>query len=183
MLKKVRTALFAAFVILTVAPCVSAQTLTGPSTETPPGPSAPAEVMFHWGPLHLAPGQALVINFELTDHFGDPLTLPVEFQLEDRSGALVYRYALDVSSGSAVSFAAAVSPEYKTLRSTLPADIYAAVGPDIRLLAPCLKVLFPPGPGVPVDRMTLTLEVVDVQTGRTVSVLNNPHTIISVLTQ
>lgn len=172
MLKKVRAALFAAFVILAAAPWASAQ--------TPPGPS---DVMFHWGALHLTPGQALVINFELTDHFGDALTLPVEFQLEDRSGALVYRNALDVSSGSAVSFATVMGPEYKTLRSTLPADLYAITGPEIRLLSPCIKVRLPPGPSTPVDRMTLTLEVIDVQTGRTVSVINNPHTIISVLTQ
>jgi hypothetical protein len=171
-LKKVSAAVFAAFAILGAATSASAQ--------LPPGPS---DVMFHWGPLHLTPGQALVINFELTDHFGDALTLPVEFQLEDRSGTLVYRNALEVSSGSAVSLAAVIGPEYKTLRSTLPADLYAIIGPDIRLLIPCLKVLTPPGPSVPVDRMTLTLEVVDVQTGRIVSVLNNPHTIISVLTQ
>jgi hypothetical protein len=172
MLKKVRTALFTAFVIVAAAPWASAQT----TAET-------TEVMFHWGPLHLTSGQALVVNFELTDHFGDALTLPVEFELEDRGGVLVYRSALEVSSGRAVSFATAVGPEYRTLRSTLPADLYAVIGPEIRLLIPCVKVLVPPGPSVPVDRMTLTLEVVDVQTGRTVSVMNNPHTIIGVLSK
>ena len=33
----------------------------------------------------------------------------------------------------------------------------------------------------PVDRVTVTLEVMDVATGRIVSVVNNPHAIIGVL--
>ena len=53
--------------------------------------TAPEEVMFHWGRVHLGTGQALVLNLELTDHFGGPLTLPVELQLEDKDGNVIYR--------------------------------------------------------------------------------------------
>jgi hypothetical protein len=136
--------------------------------------------MFHWGRLHLGTGQALVLNFELTDHFGGPLTLPVELQLEDKDGKLIYRNSIEVSDGHAVSFA--VGPDIRTLRSTIQADIYAIIGPDIRTLSPCIKVIFPPGPSA-VDRMTLTLEVMDVVTGRLVTLANNPHMIIGVLAQ
>jgi hypothetical protein len=159
----------AAVLVLATAPWASAQT------------TAPGEVMFHWGRVHLGTGQALVLNFELTDHFGGPLTLPVELQLEDKDGNVIYRSSIEVSDGHAVSFA--IGPDFRTLRSTIQADIYAVMAPDIRLLAPCLKVIFPPEPNAPVDRMTPTLEVMDVVTGRLVTLANNPHMIIGVLAQ
>ena len=169
MKKTLRLLTLAGALVLAAAPWASAQT------------TAPGEAMFHWGPVHPGPGQALVLNFELTDHFGGPLTLPVALQLEDRNGNVIYRNSIEVSDGHAVSFA--VGPDIRTLRSAIPADIYAVVGPEIRLLAPCIKVIFPPGPSAPVDRMTLTLEVMDVVTGRLVTLANNPHMIIGVLAQ
>src|SRR5262245_40466962 len=168
-MNRMRNVLCAAAVMLAAASSVSAQT------------TAPGEVMFHWGPVHIGPGQAIAVTFELTDHFGGPLTLPVGLQIEDKNGTVIYRNAIAVADGNAVSFV--IGPDVRTLRSTVPADIYAIVGPDIRLLSPCLKVIWPPGPTTPVDRMTLTLEVFDVLTGRVVSLANNPHAIIGVLAQ
>jgi hypothetical protein len=43
-------------------------------------------------------------------------------------------------------------------------------------------VLFPAGSSA-VDRMTLTMEVMDVLTGRVTRFANNPHAIIGVLAQ
>jgi len=169
MIKNLRLMTLAAALLLATAPWASAQT------------TAPGEAMFHWGRVHVGTGQALVLNFELTDHFGGPLTLPVELQLEDKDGNVIYRNSIEVSDGHAVSFA--VAQDSRTLRGTIAADIYAAVGPEIRMIQPCIKVIFPPGPSAPVDRMTLTLEVMDVVTGRLVTLANNPHMIIGVLAQ
>ena len=44
-------------------------------------------------------------------------------------------------------------------------------------------MIFPPGPSATIDRMTPTLEVMDVATGRLVTLANNPHMIIGVLAQ
>jgi hypothetical protein len=169
MMKRLRLMTLAAALVLATAPWASAQT------------TAPEEVMFHWGRVHLGTGQALVVNFELTDHFGGPLTLPVELQLEDTDGNVIYRSSIEVSDGHAVSFA--IGPEIRTLRSMIQADIYAVVGPEIRMIQPCIRVIFPPGPSTTVDRMTPTLEVMDVVTGRLVTLANNPHMIIGVLAQ
>jgi len=166
---RIRTLLMAATLALTIVPWASAQT------------TDESAVMFHWGALHRGADQAIVINFELTDHFGDSLTLPVELQLEDRNGKVIYQNAVTMSDGHAISFV--VASEGRTLRSAIDADIYAIIGPEYRFLAPCIKVIFPPGPGVSIDRMTVTLEVMDVVTGRVVSVANNPHSIIGVLKQ
>jgi hypothetical protein len=166
---KIRTLLWAAALTLATAPWAAAQTTT------------PTEVMFHWGAMHVGPGQALAINLELTDHFGDPVTVPVELQLEDKNGNVISRNAITISEGHAISFA--VGPDIRALRSTIPADVYAAIGPDVRMIQPCLRLLWPPGPGSPVDRLTPTLEVMDVQTGRVTSLANNPHAIIAVLQQ
>lgn len=137
------------------------------------------DVMFHWGALHMAPGQALVVNLELTDHFGDPLTVPVELHVEDKNGAAIVSKAVTISDGHSISFL--VGPDVRAARATIPADIYSIVGPEYRLLSPCLRVGFPVGMPPPVDRVTVTLEVMDVATGRIVSVVNNPHVIIGVL--
>jgi hypothetical protein len=169
MSKRIGFVSFVIAVMASLAPVASAQT------------TAPGEVMFHWGPLHVGPGQALAINFELTDHFGGPLTLPVELQIEDKSGNPLFRNAISVDDGHAISFA--VGPEFRTLRAVIAADVYAVVGPEIRLIQPCIKVIYPPGPSAPVDRMTLTLEVIDIVSGGVVSVANNPHMIIGVLAQ
>lgn len=166
---KIRTMMLAAMLAATVVPGASAQTTDS------------NEVMFHWGTVHRGADQAILLNFELTDHFGEPLTLPVELQVEDKNGSVVYRNTLMVSDGHAVSFA--VGPEIRTLRTAVAADIYAVVAPEIRTIQPCIKVNWPPGPTSPVDRMTLTLEVMDAVTGKVVSVVNNPHSIIGVLKQ
>ena len=161
MLKKV--GLFAVALILAVVPMASAQT------------TAPTEVMFHWGAIHKGVGQALVLNFELTDHFGGALTLPVEFHLEDKDGNVIYTDTVMVSSGRTVSAVFVVGPDIRIARSTIQGDIYAVVGPDVRLLSPCVKVVFPPGPSAPVDQLSATLEVVDVLTGRVQVFANNPN--------
>ena len=162
---------------MTLATLLVLATATWASAQT----TAPEEVMFHWGRVHLGTGQALVLNLELTDHFGGPLTLPVELQLEDKDGNVIYRSSIELSDGHAVSFA--VAPDSRTLRSTIAADIYAVIGPDVRTIQPCIKVIFPPGPSATIDRMTPTLEVMDVATGRLVTLANNPHMIIGVLAQ
>jgi hypothetical protein len=170
MIRNFRMLLMAATLIVAAAPGASAQTTTF------------TEVMFHWGAVHIAPGQALALNLELTDHFGEPLTLPVELQLEDKDGNVIYKQDVTISSGHAISFVLVIGPEVRTARSTIQGDIYGAVAPEVRLLQPCIKVILPPGPGT-VDRMTPTLEVMDVVTGRVLDIVNNPHTIIGVLGQ
>ena len=66
--------------------CAAALAVAGASAASAQTIDA-GEVMFHWGPLHMAPGQVLALNVELTDHFGDPLTVPVELHVEDKNGA------------------------------------------------------------------------------------------------
>jgi hypothetical protein len=158
--------------------CAAAFAVAGASAASAQSIDA-GEVMFHFGPLHMAPGQVLALNVELTDHFGDPLTVPVELHVEDKNGMAVVSRTVTMSDGHAISFA--VGPDIRAARATIPADIYAAVGPEIRLLSPCLRVGFPAGMPPPVNRVTVTLEVMDVATGRIVSVVNNPHAIIGVL--
>src|SRR6266545_7482551 len=132
MLKKV--VLFAVALLVAAAPRASAQT------------TEPTEVMFHWGAIHKAVGQALVLNFELSDHFGEALTVPVEFHLEDKDGNVIYTNTVMVSSGHMFSTVFVIGPEIRVARSTVQGDIYAAIGPEFRLLSPCVKVVFPPGP-------------------------------------
>jgi hypothetical protein len=161
MFKKV--VLVAVALLLAAAPRASAQT------------TQPTEVMFHWGAIHKAPGQAVVLNFELTDHFGEPLTVPVEFHLEDREGNVIYTNTVMVPSGRTFSTVFVIGPEIRVARSTIQGDIYAVIAPDIRLLLPCVKVDYPPGPNAPVDRVFATLEVMDVLTGRVQVFANDPH--------
>ena len=148
-----------------------------------PGASAQqigsGEVMFHWGPLHMAAGQALAINVELTDHVGDPLTVPMELHVEDKNGAEIVSKPATMSDGHSFSFV--IAPDIRAARATVSGDIYSVVGPEYRLLSPCLRIGFPPSMPPPVERVTVTLEVIDVATGRIVSVVNNPHVIIGVL--
>ena len=80
---------------MTLATLLVLATATWASAQT----TAPEEVMFHWGRVHLGTGQALVLNLELTDHFGGPLTLPVELQLEDKDGNVIYRSSIELSDG------------------------------------------------------------------------------------
>lgn len=167
MTKTFRILMCAAVLAVAVASRASAQTIDA------------GEVMFHWGPIHMAPGQALSLNFELTDHFGDPLTVPVELHVEDKNGAAIVSRTLTMSDGRAISFV--IGPDIRAARATIPGDVYAAIGPEFRLLLPCIRVGFPAGMPPPVDRVTVTLEVMDVATGRIVSVVNNPHAIIGVL--
>jgi len=133
--------------------------------------TAPTDIMYHEGPVHTAPGQAIVLNSELTDHFGDPLlTVPVEFHLEDKDGNLIYTHTVALSAGRSFSEVFIVGPDVRIARSTIQGDIYAAIGPDVRLVQPCLRVTYPPGPTSPADQFFATLEVVDVSTGRTQTV-------------
>jgi hypothetical protein len=169
MFRNIRWVCLGAVLALGTATTASAQTIDS------------GEVMFHFGALHLAPGQAIAINYELTDHFGEPLTLPVELRIEDKNGASLFDRTLTVSDGHAISFI--IGTDIRALRAAVSGDIYAAIAPEIRTLQPCIKVNWPPGPTTPVDRMTLTLEVIDLTTGRIVSVANNPHAIIGVLRQ
>ena len=157
----------AAVLTVALAPRTSAQAIE------------PGELMLHWGPLHMAPGQVLAINVELTDHAGDPLTVPIELEVEDKNGAVAVSRALTTSDGHAVSFI--VGPEIRAARATVSGDIYAAVGPEIRLIQPCIRIAFPPSMPPPVERVIVTLEVIDVATGRIVTVVNNPRAIIGVL--
>lgn len=161
MLKKF--VLFAVAMLLAAAPLASAQT------------TEPTEVMFHWGAIHKGVGQALVLNLELTDHFGEALTVPAEFHLEDKDGNVVNTNTVLVSSGRTFSAVFAVGPEIRVARSTIQGDIYAIIGPEYRLLIPCIKVIFPPGPNTPVAQMFATLEVMDVVTGRVQVFANTPN--------
>ena len=162
-------AIAAALVALSATQSVSAQSTT------------PTPVMFEWGALHPRLGQAISLNFALSDE-GGPLTLPVQLEITDQSGKVLYQNTVMVSSGQAISVL--IGPEVRGLPDirSIPADIYAIIGPDIRTIQPCLKVLYPPGPSGPfLDRTTLTLEVLDVMTGRLMNFSNNPHMIIGVL--
>jgi len=166
MTKKILMLLFALALVLVAAPRGSAQT------------TAPTEVMYHWGAIHKGPWQAVVLSFQLTDHIGSPITVPVEFRLEDKAGNVVYDNTVMVSSGRTFSIAFAIGPEIRVAQTTIQADIYAVIGPEIRTLSPCLKLDVPPGPTSPLDLPTPTLEVMDVLTGRVLEFANNPHTII-----
>ena len=167
MTKTFRLFLCAAALTAALAPRASAQSIDA------------GDVMYHFGPLHVAPGQVLALNVELTDHFGDPLTVPIELHAEDKNGAVVVSRTLTMSDGHAMSFV--IGPEIRAARATVPGDVYAAIGPEIRLLSPCLRIGFPAGMPPPVERVTVTLEVIDVTTGRIVTVVTNPRAIIGVL--
>jgi len=166
MTKRLPMLLSAAVLALAALPLASAQTI------------APTEVMFHWGPIHRVTGQALAINFELSDHFGSTGTLPVELHLEDSAGNVIYDNTIMVTPGQAVSWVITVGPDIRTASKTIAGDIYGAIEPTIRLIQPCLKVIYPPGPSSPLDSTTQTLEVMDVASGRVLTFTNNPHTII-----
>jgi hypothetical protein len=137
------------------------------------------EVMFHWGPLHLQAGQAFAMNVELTDHVGDPLTVPVELHVEDKNGAVIVSKPVSMSDGRPLSFV--MANDIRAARAAVTGDIYSLIGPEIRLIQPCIRITFPQNMPPPVERVTVTLEVIDVATGRIVSVVNNPHVIIGVL--
>lgn len=154
-----RKVVLVAALVLAAVPRASAQTIEA------------TEVMFHWGVIHKAPGQALAINFQLTDHVGEALTAEVEFRLDDKDGNVIHTNTVLVSSGRAFSIVSAVAPEIRIARSTIQGDIYAFVDPNDRRLAPFIKVTFPPGSTAPVDQMFATLEVIDVLTGRVIEFL------------
>ena len=174
-----KTILFAAALALAVVPYASAQTIT------------PATVDFSWGALHLSSGQAVVVNFLLNDH-GPALALPVEFELDDKNGNTLFRQTVMVPAGRVVSLAIALGDKNTAalLPAVIPSDLYAiidpnerkTIDPNIHTVTPCVKVALPAGPIQPVlDRLTPTLEVMDISTGRGVSFANNPHAIIAVL--
>jgi len=166
--KKILLSLLATVLTLAAAPYASAQT------------TQPTELMFHWGAIHRAPGQALALNLALSDHFGTFTDLPVEFQLEDRNGNVIYSNRTTISSGRAIIAVFVVGPEVRIARSTIEGDIYGVIGPEYRLLQPCIKVLLPPGPSSPVDSLTATLEVLDVLTGRVQTFAADPHIVMGI---
>jgi hypothetical protein len=166
MTKRILMFVFAAVLALTALPGACAQT------------TAPTEAMFHWGTIHRVSGQALAINFELTDHLGLTSPVAVELRLEDKDGNLIYDNSMTVTPGHATTWVIVIGPDIRVASKTIPGDIYGVVAPEIRLLQPCIKVTWPPGPTSPVDSMTPTLEVMDVLTGRVLDFANNPHTIV-----
>ncbi len=163
MTRRISLLLLTFVLALVAAPYAAAQT------------TQPVDVMYHWGPLHKGPGQAIVLNLSLTDHFGDPsLTVPVELLLEDNAGNVIYSNNVTLSAGRTFTAVFAVAPEVRIARSTIQGDIYATIDPNVRLLQPCIKVTYPPGPGAPADQFFATLEVMDVLTGRT-QILADPN--------
>jgi hypothetical protein len=144
------------------------------SAQVDPG----ASIQYNWGAAHTNSGQATLLNFSVSNASG-PLTVSVQLELHDQNGNMLYRNSILVSSGHSVTFA--IGP---TIR-TIPADIYALIGPEVRTIQPSIKVSWPPGPTgtmpPPEQLLTPTLEVMDVVTGRVVAMANNPHAIIGVL--
>jgi hypothetical protein len=161
---------------LTAPQATSAQATTPP----PPAPY----VMVNWGAIHLTPGQAVVLNLALGDEGGE-MKLPVQVELEDKNGNVVYRNTFTIATGHTISLV--VGPEIRTgpdIRTVIDADIYAIIGPEVRTIIPCLKVAWPPGPTQPIlDQLTPTLEVLDALTGRVEAFGNHPHLTIAGATE
>src|SRR5262249_15868641 len=164
MTRKTLMFLFAAILALAAVPGAFAQT------------TAPTEVMFHWGAIHTASGQALAFNFELSDHFGLTAPAAVELRLEDKNGNLIYDNSMTVTPGHAVTCVIATAPYLPNPTKII--DTHGLIAIDIHTIQPCIKVTFPPGPTSPLDSMTPTLEVMDVASGRVLDFANNPHTIL-----
>jgi len=167
MTKTFRTLMCAAALAVASIPAASAQQIGA------------GEVMFDFGPLHLAAGQALAVNVELTDHVGEPLTVPVELHVDDKNGAVIVSKPVSMSDGRPLTFV--MSNDIRAARAAVAGDIFATIGPEFRLIQPCIRFAFPSSMPPPVGRVTLTLEVIDVATGRVVGIANNPHVIIGVL--
>ena len=159
-----RSFLFAAALALAAVPFAHAQIDSGNC------------VAYDWGAAHVTSGQAVVLNFAVNT-LGTAIALTAQFELADKNGNVFYRNVTTVNSGHAVSLA--ISPD---LRPAVPADIYAVIAPDIRIVQVRLKIAWPPGPTVPSpDRMSSTLELMDTVSGRVVAFAGNPHAIIGVL--
>jgi hypothetical protein len=157
--------LFAASLALAAVSTINAQVDPGNNVE------------YEWGAVHVTSGQAIVLNLAISDAAGRA-TFPVQFEIHDKNGNTVYRNSVMVQAGHSVSLL--IGPD---IRTNIPADIYAVVGPDIRIIQPCLKV-GPAGGGTmppPESLLVPTLEVMDAVTGRVVAFANNPHAIIGVL--
>lgn len=139
-------------------------------------------VQYNWGGMQFEPNRAAVLNIAVTN-LSKPYTVPVQITLSDKYGNALYRNTVYVNSGQSMSIAIGqASTAGADFRSTIPADIYAAIGPEIRILQARLDIAYPPGPTVPVlDRMTPSMQVFDVATGRLVGYANSPHAIIGVL--
>jgi hypothetical protein len=135
------------------------------------------KVEYEWGAAHVVSGQAIVLNLSISDA-GGTVAFPVEFEIHDKNGNTLYRNSVMVIPGHSVSLA--IGPD---VRTSIPADLYAIVGPEFRLLQPCIKVGAPGGGTMPPPESLLvpTLEVMDAATGRVVAFGNNPHAIIGVL--
>ncbi|MGH9813900.1 MAG: hypothetical protein ACRD4T_12275, partial [Candidatus Acidiferrales bacterium] len=139
--------LFVAVLALAVAPLASAQ-----STE-------PVEVTYHWGAIHKGPGQALAINFSVPDSADRPAPLPVEFQLTDKNGRVLYSNTIALPAVQSFAMAFVAPSEIKFAKANIEADIYALIDPNVRTLVPSFRVQFPAGTSLPAVQFTATLEV------------------------
>src|SRR5262249_23617859 len=123
--------LLTAILVIGAAPGAFAQT------------TAPTEVMFHWGAIHTASGQALAFNFELSDHFGLTAPAAVELRLEDKNGNLIYDNSMTVTPGHAVTWVIAIGPDVRTASKTIDGDTHGIIAIDTHTIQPCLKVTYP----------------------------------------
>jgi len=156
---------FAATLALAAVSTINAQVDSGNNVE------------YNWGAVHVTSGQTIVLNLAISDAAGRA-TFPVQFELHDKNGNTIYRNSVMVQAGHSVSLAIG-----RDARTAVQADIIAILGPDVRLLAPCLKI-GPAGGGAmppPESLLVPTLEVMDAATGRVIAYANNPHAIIGVL--
>src|SRR5215813_6989345 len=118
MTRKTLMFLFAAILALAAVPGAFAQT------------TAPTEVMFHWGAVHTASGQALAFNFELSDHFGLTAPAAVELRLEDKNGNLIYDNTATVTPGHAFTWVIIIAPDIRTAGKTIDGDTHGIIAID-----------------------------------------------------
>ncbi len=165
MTRKISLLLFAAVLAMAVAPLASAQ-----STE-------PVEVLYHWGAIHKGPGQSPVFTFTVPDAPDAPASLPVEFQLTDKNGKVLFSDTFTALKGQVVSVAVVVAPELRFAQGTIEADVRAVIDPGMRTLVPSFRVLFPAGQVAPLDQLIPTLQVMDIFTGRVQVFSNTPRAV------
>ena len=79
---------------------LTAPQATSAQTTTPPAPY----VMVNWGAVHVTPGQVVVLNLTLGDEGGE-MKLPVQVELEDKNGNVVYRNTFTIVTGHTISLA------------------------------------------------------------------------------
>jgi hypothetical protein len=163
-----RIILLATALLLAAVTGVAAQSVAPAST-----------VMVEWGAIH--PNATQVVAFNVT--IGDECSatnVTVELDLESKTGQVLSRSILSVPAGQTITFA--MGPDSRAVRDAIGADAYVVLPANQRVLVPCLKIGFPPGPcRAPVDVLTPTMETLDIFTGRLMSFANNPHTTVATL--